>query len=77
MRRFNGFVTAERHPVTIAGVAIVMFATALLFLTDSQVPNDPNIGAGVLLIVGVSTFIAGFTTERAEHDVPPPPQSNH
>ncbi len=44
----------------IAGVVSSIFTS-----NNSEVPNDPNIGGGILFILGIALLIAGIFSARA------------
>jgi hypothetical protein len=66
----------KKHLLTHAGVAMMVIAFIWsLFPSDSNVPNDANIGAGVLFIFGGAIVIAGLsrTWARRSSVMPPAP----
>lgn len=56
----------KKHALTLSGLVIMVFAFAwsVLFV-DEAVPNDANIGAGILFIAGIAVVIAGVATTCA------------
>lgn len=60
------FDLAGGNILIVGGVASIAGALGLAaFGGDSNVPNDPNIGAGLLLIFGVGLLIAGIASARS------------
>ncbi len=68
----------KKHALTLSGlvIMIVAFAWSVLFV-DEAVPNDANIGAGILFIFGIAVVIAGVATTWARRTsaAPPPPEA--
>lgn len=56
----------RRHWLTAVGVLVTAVGVAMLLLTspDPAVPNDPNIGAGVVFVAGVMTIVGGVAYAR-------------
>ena len=50
----------------VLGLVIIVAAIALAPWTSrtSDVPNDPDIGAGILLIAGLATVVGGLLRRR-------------
>jgi len=64
----------KKHLLTLAGVAIMVSAFIWnLFPSDSNVPNDANIGAGILFIFGCAIVIAGLSRTWARRSSARPP----
>lgn len=60
--------------ISLVGVAVMVGAFIWsLFPADSAVPNDANIGAGVLFIAGAAVVIAGLAHRHAAKSQPVPP----
>ena len=67
----------KRHAVTLLGLATMVSAFAWNSLSvDETVPNDANIGAGLLFLVGIGVVITGLAIQwsrRTSAETPPPP----
>ncbi len=67
----------KKHAVTLGGLAIMVGAFAWNNLAvDETVPNDANIGDGLLFLVGIGVVIAGLAIQwnkRQSGPTPPPP----
>ena len=69
----------KKHGLSLAGVLIMAISVIWSFFpSDSTVPNDANIGAGVLFMFGVVVVIAGLAMAWARRSsATPPPPSGH
>lgn len=70
----------KKHVVTLAGVAVMAIALAMsTFMVDERVPNDSNIGAGILFLAGIAIVIAGVAMawSRRSSLTPPPPTATN
>lgn len=66
----------KKHAITLVGLAVMISAFAWnILVVDENVPNDANIGAGILFIFGIAVVIAGVaaTWSRRTLGAPPPP----
>lgn len=70
----------KRYAVALAGVIVMATAFAWnAWAADETVPNDANIGAGLLFMTGIAIMIVGLTlvwSRRNRQPNPPSPQQN-
>lgn len=49
-------------PLLVAGAIV----SSIILANTSDVPNDPNIGGGILLLIGVVMTVAGLSRVREQ-----------
>ncbi|MDH4277442.1 MAG: hypothetical protein OEZ14_05925 [Acidimicrobiia bacterium] len=49
-------------PLLVAGAIL----SSIILANTSDVPNDPNIGGGILLLIGVVMTVAGLSRVREQ-----------
>ena len=67
----------RKYAVSIIGLIVMVAAFAMnVLMVDESVPNDANIGAGLLFMLGVGIVIAGLAMvwDRRSSAAPPPPK---
>ena len=55
-----------KHWLTALGLVFIIVGIVMLIVIkpDPNVPNDPNIGAGVVFVLGLATTVGGIIYAR-------------